>query len=322
MKARLFILLCVCLFSANGFAASEETFGPIILSLPDIHWALEIHAPGFSLEEFEIAPPGHASRFEAVNRQTGIRMSGFLEKAPKEGNSEDCRAYYWEKAQKSPYIKTDIKMSQSGEMSIVEYVVKEYMGRQVNQKNLNAYMSESGYWIDLHLSKTDYQASDQGRFNAVLNQVKIIQDYKPDALMLFHYGNHFFAQEKYLQAIPYYQESLNLENSSRTMSKNFWLVLVDQLGLSYGISGNIEKSIETYSAGITKEPEYPMFYYNLACAHAENNDLEGAIRNLSLSYKFKKNMLPGEELPDPRTDSSFKRFLNNTKFIEELNKME
>jgi tetratricopeptide (TPR) repeat protein len=322
MKIRLCILFCVCLFSAGSFAASEETPGPIVLSLPDINWALEINAPGFSLEEFEIAPPGHASRFQAVNRQSGINMSGFLEKAPKKGNSEDCRAYYWEKAQKSPYPKTDIKMSQSGEMSIVEYFVKEYMGRQVNQKNFNAYIAESDYWIDIHLSKVDYQPNDQERFNAILNQVKIIKDYKPDALILFHYGNHFFAQEKYLQAIPYYQESLNLENSNRTMSKNFWLGLVDQLGLAYGISGNIEKAIETYSAAITKEPEYPMFYYNLACAYAENNDLEGAIRNLNLSFKYKKNLLPGEELPDPRSDSSFKRFLNNKKFIEEVNKME
>ncbi|MEJ2528826.1 MAG: hypothetical protein P8Z39_01755, partial [Gammaproteobacteria bacterium] len=119
-----------------------------------------------------------------------------------------------------------------------------------------------------------------------------------------------------------YQQALNLENDSRTMSKTFWLVLVDQLGMSYGISGNLDKAKEIYSAAILEEQEYPMFYYNLACTYAESNDLDGAITNLSLAYKYKNNMLPNEEFPDPRTDSSFKRFLGDKKFTEMLSKIE
>ena len=70
------------------------------------------------------------------------------------------------------------------------------------------------------------------------------------------------------------------------------------------------------------EPEYPMFYYNLACVYAESDDLDGAIKNLKLAYKYKKNMLPGETFPDPRKDSSFKKYINTEKFEAVLKQIE
>jgi len=322
MKNRLFVFVCICLLVVNIVTAEEKSSRPIVLSLPDLNWALEINAIGFSMEDFEIAPHGNATRFQATNKKTGVVMSGFLEKAPKKGNAKDCRSYYWSKAQKSPFTKTDIKMSESGEIAIVEYFVKEYMGRELNQKNLNAYLAESDYWIDIHLSKTDYKLGDQQLFEAVLSGVRIKKNYKPGSLMLFHYGNLFYWQKKYSKAIPYYQQALNLENKDETMPKALWFVLVDQLGMSYGISGDVENAKKIYNSAISKAPEYPMFYYNLACACAESNDLDGAIKNLKLAYKYKKNMLPGETLPNPRNDSSFKKYINTEKFKAELNQIE
>ncbi len=322
MKTRLFVFVCICLLAVNIATAEENSPRPIVLSLPDLNWALEIKAIGFSMEDFEISPHGNAARFQAANKKTGVIMSGFLEKAPQKGNAKDCRSYYWSRSQKSPFPKTDIKMSESGEIAIVEYLVKEYKGQKLNQKNLNAYLAESDYWIDIHLSKTYYKPDDQQLFEALLSGVRIKKDYRPDSLMLFHYGNLFYQQKKYSKAIPYYQQALNLENSKKTMPKAFWFVLVDQLGMSYGISGDIQKAKEIFNNAISKEPEYPMFYYNLACACAESDDLDGVIKNLTLAYKYKKNMLPGETLPNPRNDSSFKNYINNEKFKAVLKQIE
>ena len=321
MKIRLFVLLCVCLFSVNTFAAQSKTPYPIVLSLPQLNWALEINAPGFSMEDYEIAPHGQATRFQASNKETGIMMSGFLEKAPQKGGSEECRTYYWTRAKASPYPKMNIKMSQSGDMAIVEYLVKKYMGREVNQQNVNAYLAESDYCIDIHLSKLNYTPEDQKHFKAILSGVKIRKDYKPDSLMLSSYGDLFYWQKKYSKAISYYQQALILENNNRTMPKAFWLVLVDRLGMSYGFFGNMEKAKEIYNDAILKEPEYPMFYYNLACAYAETNNLDEAMMNLNLAYKYRENMLFGKKLPDPRTDSSFKRYIGSEPFESALKKL-
>jgi len=323
MKTRLFIFVCIFVLAISIVTgAAENSSPPIVLSLPDLNWALEIKAPGFSMEDFEIASDGAAARFQAANKNTGVIMSGFLAKAPNKGDAKDCRSYYWSKAQKSPFPKTDIKMSESGEMAIVEYLVKEYMGRELNQKNLNAYMAYSDYWIDIHLSKTSFKPDDQQLFKDVLSGVRINKNYEPDSLMLFHYGNMFYRQERYTKAIPYYQRALDLQAKDKMISRTLWLVLVDQLGMSYGISGNNEKAKQIYTSAISMVPEYPMFYYNLACACAETNDLDGAIKNLALAYKYKKNMLPGETFPNPGNDSSFKKYMNNEKFKAILKQME
>jgi tetratricopeptide (TPR) repeat protein len=322
MGKRLFVFVCICLLLVNIATAEEKSSRPIVLSLPDLNWALEIDAIGFSMEDFEIAPHGNAIRFQAANKKTGIILSGFLEKAPKKGNSKDCRSYYWSEAQKSPFPKTNIKMSESGDTAIVEYFMTEYMGQKLNQKHLNAYMVESDFWIDIHLSKAGYKPDDQQLFEAVLNGVSIKKNHKPDSLMLFHYGNLFYRQKKYSKAIPYYRQALNVENKDKSMPRLLWFVLVDQLGVSYGISGDIENAKKIYNSAISKEPEYPMFYYNLACACAESNDPDGAIKNLKLAYKYKNNMLPGEILPNPRNDSSFNKYINTAKFKAELDRLE
>jgi len=47
-----------------------------------------------------------------------------------------------------------------------------------------------------------------------------------------------------------------------------------------------------------------------------------ALRNLRMAYKFKGKVLAGQKFPNPRSDSSFKKYLNNKIFIAELKKME
>jgi hypothetical protein len=51
-----------------------------------------------------------------------------------------------------------------------------------------------------------------------------------------------------------------------------------------------------------------------------NNPVK-AIENLRLAYKYKQNSLPGESLPNPRTDSSFEKYLNNPEFKAALDAM-
>jgi hypothetical protein len=50
------------------------------------------------------------------------------------GDAKQCCEYYWSEARKSPFKKDDLKMSETGSVSLVEYIVREYQGLQVNQK--------------------------------------------------------------------------------------------------------------------------------------------------------------------------------------------
>jgi len=57
-----------------------------------------------------------------------------------------------------------------------------------------------------------------------------------------------------------------------------------------------------------------MFYYNLACVAAERKDMNKAMGFLGKAFARKANSIPGEGMPDPRQDDSFKRFMSNDQF--------
>ncbi len=119
----------------------------------------------------------------------------------------------------------------------------------------------------------------------------------------------------YAKSIEAYERALDLEKRNRVLGRNAWLVLIDNLGMAYGISGNIAKAREVFEYGVSKEPGYPMFYYNLACAAAEAGDEAKTIDYLKRAFALRANVIPGESMPDPATDDSFGRFMHDAAFV-------
>lgn len=128
-------------------------------------------------------------------------------------------------------------------------------------------------------------------------------------------GSAHYLRGEYKEAIGPYSKALELEKKTPTLDKTIWKVLVDNLGMSYGITGNLKKAKETFEYGLSKDDKYPLFYYNLACTYAEMDDLDSAIVNLKRAFEYKDNMIAGERMPDPRRDDSFARFTRNQKFL-------
>ncbi len=132
-------------------------------------------------------------------------------------------------------------------------------------------------------------------------------------------GSKLYMEGNYEDASKHYSKSLELEKINRTLDKTEYYVLIDNLGMSYGISGNLKDAIKTLEYGISVDSTYPMFYYNLACCYAEQNDIDKTIFYLEYAMKYKGNMLVGEKLPNPKTDDSFRKFLDNEKFKKIIN---
>lgn len=141
------------------------------------------------------------------------------------------------------------------------------------------------------------------------------------AMDLWLEGSSYFRDHDFKSAIPPYQKALDLEKQNRTLSDTYWKVLIDNLGMAYGITGNLDKAKDTFEYGISKAPDYPMFYYNMACTFAEKEDMDKAIEYLKLAFDRRGNMLPGEDMPDPATDDSFARFMNNQMFLAALKEL-
>jgi tetratricopeptide (TPR) repeat protein len=314
-------LLVIGLICCEATLAQEPSKGLLALSLPDLSWSLEIAEPGFTVEQREIAPSGNAARLMAANKGTGIIVSATMERAPKAGGSKECRQYYWSRAKGGPLTKGRIKMYESGPFAIVEYIIPEYLGVKVNQKNINAYLAEGDYWIDVHLSKADYGAEGDDVLLPILKSIRINKSFTPSSLDHFRYGSLYYRDKDYRRAALQYEKALEMEKQKASLDRTMLKVLIDQLGMSYGISGKLDKAVQVFEWAITQEPEYPMFHYNLACAFAEMGNRDEALKYLHLAYKYKGNMLAGESFPNPKEDASFSKYLKDKEFSAELESM-
>lgn len=311
----LFFIVCLSICQVKNTLANDDKEKIVRLALPGYNWMLEIDKEGFKIEEGEMTPNGEARRIFVKNDNTGINMSIFLEKAPKSGDINDCREYYWNKMKKSPFEEIDIKRSQYRDMAILEYMINEYMGQKINQKNIHAYLVKDDIWIDVHLSKVNFKIEEENIFMEIIDAIKI-KSYNPGCLENFIFGNAFYMNNNYEKAKLYYQKALDFYKEKPELERKMWIVLVDNLGVAYGIVGDLIRSKATYEYGIREEPNYPMFYYNLACTYAEMGDLENTISNLKEALKNKANMFKGEEMPDPTKDSCLKKYIGNPKFDE------
>lgn len=156
----------------------------------------------------------------------------------------------------------------------------------------------------------------------LLSSATLLNAQKSQAMRYVAEGSAHYIRNDLEKAIGPYSKALELEKKQPTLDKTTWRVLIDNLGMAYGITGNLAKAKETFEYGLSKDPSYPMFYYLLACTYAEMNEIDPTIAHLKLAFRHKDNAIAGEPMPNPATDSSFQRFLGNERFRQALREIE
>lgn len=314
-------LVFLILSLAVSIRAHQGEQGVRQLSIPGQKWALEVSLPDFVIEREQLRGDGQGRMILADIESKGYVVSIFLEPIPHGENTTQLRDSAAANIKKeSPFKISDFKTSEYGQVPTLEYMIKEYQGQPINQKNLNAYFINSGYWVDIHFSKTLFKPGDEKLFYAILDTVKFTSNDPAslDSLGYLREGSSYFIRHDYKNAIEPYRKALELEKQNPQLSHNLWRVLVDNLGMAYGISGDLKSAKETFEYGLSKEPDYPMFHYLMADTYAEMGDMDNTIIYLKQAYARKQNMIPGEQIPDPATDDSFTRFMKNEKFLAAL----
>ena len=159
---------------------------------------------------------------------------------------------------------TQLSVSERGSLAALEYFVEAIKGRNVHQKHVIGFLVSGDQSFIVHISKLAYYPDDDRFFNAFLDSIKIIENFQPDSRTRFGYGNAFYLQKNWPRAIQQYEKALDLERDRKALPQAQWRVLVDNLGMAYGRSGDLPKATQMFEFGITQDPEYPMFHYNLA----------------------------------------------------------
>jgi len=144
------------------------------LAAPGRTWSVQIDLTGFDIQAEGALEDDLGKMVRAKNGKRDIVVSVFLEKEPSLQTAEECRAYYWAKDQSSPIAKDDVRLTERGELRVVEWTVKKFMGQRVNQRNLKAFLAHEGYCVDVHISKSGFKPKkDQKFFDELLASVGV-----------------------------------------------------------------------------------------------------------------------------------------------------
>jgi tetratricopeptide (TPR) repeat protein len=317
-------ILLLCLFCAAA-SARQGGEGVRRVSIPGEKWAMEVSLPGFVVEADDLRPDGKGRRVMAGIEERGYVVSIFLEPIPGGRSAAELRDWDASGQKKSPLKPTDFKSAEYKQVPTFEYTIKEFRGQQVNQKHFNAYLVNGGFWAHIHLSKVIFQPGDEKLFYSIVDSVKFTdgaaaaqEPAAGEVVELVREGSAHFLRGAYKEAVGPYARALELERQSPRLARDVWRVLVDNLTMSYGISGDLRRAKETAEYGLSKDPDYPLFHYLLANTYAEMGDLDNTIRYLRQAFARRKNVNPGERMPDPAADDSFKRFMKDEKFLAAL----
>jgi hypothetical protein len=329
------LILAVCCAIINA-PAQQSSSHHAQMVIPGVKGVLEFDV-GPVAPETRVRPDGKEVQLRAFGRPDRLDITAFLQRVSFPASPEKCRDEWWPGTKKGPFQRDNLQETivKDG-IARVEFIVPEFKGVKVRQKNIHAYVGASDLCAEIHLSKVDFKPEDQKLFEDLLASVKLLPDASPaadqsqnpsqpqdrDSSYYFGQGSKFFLQQDYAQAAGPYQKALDMEKAKRMLSRDYFRVLVDNLGMSYGISGNLPQAKATFEYGLTQDPEYPMFYYNLACTYGEMDKMDEALAQLRLVYKYKSNMIAGETLPDPMKDDSFRHFVGKDEFVKAVHEMQ
>jgi hypothetical protein len=324
----LLVTVCDCVASAQETKPQEE----LLVSYPGKAWAIAIDSPGFVVETREQKPDGR-EYLVANNATSRVVLSVILEKGNGPADASTCPDYLQNRVRSLPadMAATGVHPSRIGDMAVIEYLIPAAQKIPVRQKNFVACLTHEDVYADVHLSKVQFRDSDEALFTDVLSKVRIAESgsstaptssaagssAKSDDKRSLDYvreGSRFYVANDFQGAIGPYQKALDLEKEQPQLDRTMWLVLVDNLGMAYGITGDLKHAEDTFNYGLSKEPKYPMFYYNLACVSAERKDMDTTIDYLQKAFALKANAIPGEGMPDPRKDDSFRGFMSDARF--------
>jgi hypothetical protein len=157
---------------------------------------------------------------------------------------------------------------------------------------------------------------------AILSTLQFDPQTKPTFRDAFAYATVEWHKEQIAGSASAYAAALKLVDSSDDPLK--WRrVTTDQLSMALGMSGDLKGSRAVNEEAISKDPTYPLYYFNLACADAESGDAVNARVHLQQAFDRRANTIQGESFPDPAADDSIQKLKSNKDFwvfVEGLSK--
>ncbi len=176
MPSRIRRLVAASLLIAHlpgGPLAERAGAEPRSLTLPGRSWSLVVDLPGFEFSRRETSDDGSRITVAGENPQTHLAITIVIEETRRASDARACRARIWKRARRQGPPKSGVRMSERGDMALVEYLIEEWRGLRVDHKNVRACLAHDGTCIEVHLAKPGFSPGEETLFEAVIGTVRV-----------------------------------------------------------------------------------------------------------------------------------------------------
>ena len=315
------------LLTALNLSVFAQTDSDFSLALPDHQGQLSWSAEGFRVIESSAKPNGREIGIRGKDESGRLTFLGFLFLVPEQAplSSAKCRDSALESEKKGnptlkiPSLAENIQ-SAGPSASLVTYSSQDRSGKTVYM--VRGFVAAGDICGDLEFYGYAPISADDADLKKIFASYRLDERYVPQFKDELLYAQIFYKARMYKAAAPIFELALaKLNENSATDAKTMRRVVTDQAGMAYGMAGDIPKARAIFEKAVSQDPDYPMYYYNLACADAQEKNLPGAKDHLQKAFARKSNVLSGESMPDPTTDDSFLPYRENKNFWTFLEKL-
>lgn len=305
----------LCLFISSAHA--QTTPGKLTFALPVHPGRMTLEQGAWQIVELSAKPNGNEwGERVAQGKQ---HMLAFLFAAPDKAplNASSCRDGVLKAEHAEAAIQNRASMrSTSG----VEIALAVLIAQKDARMSLRAFVASGDLCGDLLFNAADVQPGDENAYRLTMETAKqtlltlmFDPSYKSTFKDAFAYAGVEYMKHQYSGAAAAFRTALAMVSQSDDPLK-FRRIVTDELSMSLGISGDLKGSREVNEAAIAKDPEYPLYYYNLSCADAEADDPRAARTHLQQAFDRRAHTLKGETFPDPTEDDSLRKLRNDDAF--------
>lgn len=198
-------------------------------------------------------------------------------------------------------------------------------GKTSTTYSVRGFIAKGDLCADMEVYSSAPIAPEDPVVKALFGRYQLDPDYPPGFVDLFTYGQILFQKRSFAAAATWLEKAIDMvpnDGAPFPSAKVARHIVRDQAGMAHGIAGNLASSRRIFEAGIREDADYPMYYYNLACADAGDKNLKSAMENLQKAFDRRANVNPGESMPPVTQDDSFTPYRNNKEFWAFLQKLE
>jgi tetratricopeptide (TPR) repeat protein len=310
--------------ASTGHAAGQADFKLVLANHSgQVQWK----AAGFKITETSAKPDGREIGIRAQDASGRLSFLGFLFQVPEQGpvTSAKCRdaSLVDEKANDPTFKQTrmsEVARTDRIPVSVVDYSVQGKGGTPAY--SVRGFVASGDICGDLEVYSAEPIRSEDPELLQIFQSFQLDEHYQPGFNDVFFYAQVLANAQQFAAAGPLFERALALVKDAKGVDTRLWRrMATEQAGMSYGISGDTAKARAIFQAAIANDPDYPMYYYNLACADAQEKNLPEARKHLQQAFDRKANTLPGETMPDPTTDDSFTPYSNDKDFWSFLGRL-